>query len=249
MHEKEQAELIAVIADFLEMGHVENIMAMFKQDTSLYALSGELLRDERFMVRMGMAVLFEELKAIRPQEVALAIPALLPVLAEETPWMRGEAVNLLGIIGTPEALAHIKPLADDPEPQIREMVADILAEAEAFSLPRSLLLFLPVRPQTQLGELFSCHCGRGVGERAGCLLGLGEGDDIADGVAAQQDHHQAVQTKGHAAMGRCAKLKRLDQKVELVGHLLLGNAQGGKDPFLHLLLVDTDGAAADLGAV
>lgn len=127
MHEKEQAELITVIGDFLEMGHVENIMAMFKQDASLYALSGELLRDERFMVRMGMAVLFEELKAIRPQEVALAIPALLPILAEETPWMRGEAVNLLAIIGTPEALVQIKPLADDPEPQIREMVADILA--------------------------------------------------------------------------------------------------------------------------
>jgi HEAT repeat protein len=127
MHENEQAELITVIADFLEMGHVENIMAMFKQDTSLYALSGELLRDERFMVRMGMAVLFEELKAMREQEVALAIPALLPILSEETPWMRGEAVNLLAIIGTPEALAHLKALADDPEPQIREMVQDILA--------------------------------------------------------------------------------------------------------------------------
>ncbi|OGQ88687.1 MAG: PBS lyase [Deltaproteobacteria bacterium RIFOXYD12_FULL_56_24] len=127
MLEKEQAELVAVIADFLEMGHVENIMAMFKQDPALYALSGELLRDERFMVRMGMAVLFEEMMAIRPQEVPLAIPALLPLLAEETPWWRGEAVNLLGIIDTPEALAHLKPLADDPEPQIREMVADILA--------------------------------------------------------------------------------------------------------------------------
>ena len=127
MHENEQAELLTVIADFLEMGHVENIMAMFKQDASLYALSGELLRDERFMVRMGMAVLFEELKIIRPQEVVLAIPALLPILAEETPWMRGEAVNLLAIIGTPEALAHLKALANDPEPQIREMVRDILA--------------------------------------------------------------------------------------------------------------------------
>lgn len=128
MHENEKSELIAVIADFLEMGHVENIMAMFKQDTALYALSGDLLRDERFMVRMGMAVLFEEMKVLRPQEVALAIPPLLPILVEEAPWMRGEAVNLLGIINTPEALAHIKPLADDPEPQIREMVADILSE-------------------------------------------------------------------------------------------------------------------------
>jgi hypothetical protein len=129
MHEKEEAELIAVIADFLELGHVENIMAMFRQNPALYALSGELVRDERFKVRMGMAVLFEEMRALRPQEMALAIPSLLSVLAEEQPWMRGEAVNLLGIIGTPEALAWIKPLVDDPEPQIREMVADILAES------------------------------------------------------------------------------------------------------------------------
>ncbi|MDG4475669.1 HEAT repeat domain-containing protein [Thiovibrio frasassiensis] len=128
MHEKERAEMIAVIGDFLELGHVENIMAMFRQDPSLYALSGELLRDERFRVRMGMAVLFEEMMAIHPQEVALAIPSLLPVLSEETVWMRGEAVTLLGIIGTTEALAHLKPLADDPEPQIREMVGDILSE-------------------------------------------------------------------------------------------------------------------------
>jgi hypothetical protein len=129
MHEKDEAELIAVIADFLELGHVENIMAMFRQNPALYALSGELVRDERFKVRMGMAVLFEEMRALRPQEMALAIPSLLPVLAEAQPWMRGEAVNLLGIIGTPEALAWIKPLVDDPEPQIREMVADILAES------------------------------------------------------------------------------------------------------------------------
>lgn len=126
MLKKEEREIVAVIADFLELGHVENIMAMFKQDSALYALSAEVLRDERFMVRMGMAVLFEEMMAIRPQEAALAIPALLPLLTEETPWIRGEAVNLLGIIGTPEALAMVKPLADDPEPQIREMVQDIL---------------------------------------------------------------------------------------------------------------------------
>ena len=128
MLEKEQVALVTVIADFLEMGHVENIMAMFKQDPAIYALSGELLRDERFMVRMGMAVLFEEMMAIRHQDVPLAIPSLLPLLGEETPWIRGEAVTLLGIIGTPEALASIKPLADDPEPQIREMVADIFSE-------------------------------------------------------------------------------------------------------------------------
>ena len=128
MTESADQELLTVIGDFLEMGHVENIMAMFKQDHALYRLTGELLRDERFMVRMGMAVLFEELVKIRPAEVPLAIPVLLPLLKDETPWIRGEAVNILGIISSPEALAHIRPMIDDPDPQVREIAADFLGD-------------------------------------------------------------------------------------------------------------------------
>jgi len=127
MTEEKDPQLVTVIADFLEMGHVDNIVAMFKQDPACYLLVGHLLRDERFMVRLGVAVLFEELQALRPDEIALAVPALLPLLREKTHWVRGEAVNILGIINTPEALAHVRSLADDPEAQIREMVADILA--------------------------------------------------------------------------------------------------------------------------
>lgn len=122
----ETSELVSVIGDFLEMGHVENIMAMFKQDTSLYALTGILLRDQRYMVRMGMAVLFEEMKAIRPDDVLLAVPALAPLLDDETPWVRGEAATLLGIIGTTEALDLIAPLQRDSDPQVREIVHDFL---------------------------------------------------------------------------------------------------------------------------
>lgn len=126
MTEEKEPQLVAVIADFLEMGHVENIVAMFKQDRTLYALAGQLLQEERFMVRLGMAVLFEELKRVRPGEIPLAVPALLPLLEEQTSWVRGEAVNILGIIGTPEALRHVRSRENDPEPQIREMVRDIL---------------------------------------------------------------------------------------------------------------------------
>lgn len=124
----EQEELIQVISDFLEMGHVENIMAMFKQDPSCYALTGRLIRDERFMVRIGVAVLFEELAILKPDEVAQAIPSLVPLLSDQTPHIRGEAVNILGIIGTEEALAAITPLRNDPDHQVCEIVSDILGE-------------------------------------------------------------------------------------------------------------------------
>ncbi|MBI5558479.1 MAG: hypothetical protein HY885_12665 [Deltaproteobacteria bacterium] len=41
---------------FWEIGQVENILAMFKLNESHYRPTGELEHDERFMVRMGVAV-------------------------------------------------------------------------------------------------------------------------------------------------------------------------------------------------
>jgi HEAT repeat protein len=119
-------DLLKVIGDFLELGHVENIVAMFRQDTSLYSLAGDLIRDERYGVKLGTAVLFEELAAVRPNETSLAIPSLLPLLRDENPVLRGEAATLLGIIGSPAALQPLQSLADDPDPQVREITADII---------------------------------------------------------------------------------------------------------------------------
>ncbi len=119
-------ELIKVIGDFLEKGHVENIIAMFKQDTSCYELVGDILKDERFMVRMGVAVLFEELVLARPAEVNFSIPSLLPLLSDDTSYIRGEAATILAIINTPESLVALTPLQNDPDPQVAEIVRDVL---------------------------------------------------------------------------------------------------------------------------
>lgn len=119
-------DLLKVIGDFLELGHVDNIVAMFKQDTSLFELSGDLLRDERFAVRLGIAVLFEELAVVQPSEMSLAIPSLLPLLQEQNPLLRGEAATILGIIGTKNAIKYLLKLESDPDPQVREIITDIL---------------------------------------------------------------------------------------------------------------------------
>jgi hypothetical protein len=126
MNNNYNIDLLKVIGDFLELGHVENIVAMFKHDKNLYDLSGDLIRDERFAVRLGTAVLFEELAKERPDETSLAIPALLPLLHEENPVLRGEAATILGIIDSPVALQYLEQLANDPDPQVREIIADIL---------------------------------------------------------------------------------------------------------------------------
>lgn len=127
MEQHERHELLALIGDFIEMGHVDNIAAMFRKDRDLYALTGDLLRDARFVVRVGMAVLFEELAATRPEEIKLAVPVLLPLLQDENAYVRGEAATLLGIIASPEALAGISPLLKDADSQVAEIATDILA--------------------------------------------------------------------------------------------------------------------------
>ena len=120
------AETQATIATFLELGHVDNIIAMFSEDPSLYAWTGTLLNDERFMVRMGMVVLFETLAEIRPNDIPLALDSLLPLLNEKTaPYVRGEAATIIGLMNNKEAHQALEPLKNDPDPQVREIVIDI----------------------------------------------------------------------------------------------------------------------------
>jgi HEAT repeat protein len=129
MNEKtgEDRELLQVIGDFLEQGLAENIAAMYRQDPALHRLTGALLRNERFMVRMGVAVLYEELAETSPEDLPRAIHALQPLLAEPTAYIRGEACTILGLINTPEARALLKTMINDPDPQVREIVADCLS--------------------------------------------------------------------------------------------------------------------------
>jgi hypothetical protein len=122
-------ELLQVMADFLEMGHVENIVAMYKQEPRYYDWTGRLLTDERFAVRLGVAVLFEYLVAERPDDVALAVPSLVRQLENPESWVRGEALNVLGIIGSKEAMARVEKMTGDPDGQVAEVARDILLQA------------------------------------------------------------------------------------------------------------------------
>jgi hypothetical protein len=127
--DNEQQEMVTVIGDFLEQGHTDTIVSLLRSDPGLFGVSGELVADERFMVRLGMAIVFEELAAENPEAVALAVPSLRPLLKDESPLFRGEAATILGMIGSEEALGLLEELRNDPQPQVAELVNDILAEA------------------------------------------------------------------------------------------------------------------------
>jgi len=129
-NEVSDEELKKVIADFLDQGHVENIVAMFRRDPIYYTWTGDLLRDERLSVRIGISVLFEELYLIQPEKLALATPSLAQLLGSENPQLRGEAVSILGIINTTETLLLVRSMQNDPNPQVQEMVQLVLEELE-----------------------------------------------------------------------------------------------------------------------
>jgi len=122
MTEVSDSELKKVIADFLEMGHVENIVSMFKRNIEYYSWTGDLLQDERFNVRLGLTILFEELQETVPQHTPLAISSLQKLLADKSPLIRGEAIGILGIIGTEEAKNLIHEMKCDKNPQVQEMI-------------------------------------------------------------------------------------------------------------------------------
>lgn len=127
MDEPSTEQLHDVIADFLNMGHVDNIIAMFKQDYTYFTLTGGLIQEERIMVRMGMAVLFEELATTLPGEVlALAVPSLLKAMEHQAPYVRGDAAYLLATIGNSEAMSALARFEDDPDPQVADVVREAL---------------------------------------------------------------------------------------------------------------------------
>jgi HEAT repeat protein len=129
MAEVSDAELKKVIGDFLDMGHVENIMAMFRREPRYYAWTGDILNDARFQVRLGVSVLFEELRDVQPDQIDLATSSLLDLLyaVPSLPaYVRGEAVSVLAIIGSETAMAGVRAMVADADPQVAEVARDIL---------------------------------------------------------------------------------------------------------------------------
>lgn len=126
----EPSELKQMIADYMEKGFLENIIAMFKHDKSLYAFIGELMADERVRVRLGMSALVETLKEEDPENIYSALPNILPLLRHNEPVIRGDAAYLLGIIGHKESIPMLEETANnDTNKEVRliakEAVEDI----------------------------------------------------------------------------------------------------------------------------
>lgn len=113
-----------MIADYMENGFLENIIAMFRSDKSLYPLIGGLLEDERSRVRLGATALVETLAAEAPDNLLASIPGITACLKNTNPTIRGDAANVLGIIRHKDALLFLSEAVDDKNEMVREIVKE-----------------------------------------------------------------------------------------------------------------------------
>ncbi len=123
-------EMKAMLIEYMGNGFLENIIALFKQDRSLYRFIADMLGDDNLRVRLGATALVEELVAEHREELKEAVPGIIELLRHENPTMRGDAASVLGIIKDPAAINALRVCLHDVHPGVREVARDALSEIE-----------------------------------------------------------------------------------------------------------------------
>ena len=118
----------SMLVEYMDKGFLENIMAMFKQDSSLYRFIADMLGDDNLRVRLGATALVEELAGDHLQELRAAVPGIIGLLTHENPTIRGDAASALGIIKDPSAISALRACLQDVHPGVREVARDALSE-------------------------------------------------------------------------------------------------------------------------
>jgi HEAT repeat protein len=121
-------EMKAMLIEYMGKGFLENIIALFKQDRSLYRFIADMLGDENMRVRLGATALVEELVGSHREELRAAVPGIIKLLRHENLTIRGDAASVLGIIKDPSAIGALRVCLHDVHPGVREVARDELSE-------------------------------------------------------------------------------------------------------------------------
>jgi HEAT repeat protein len=123
--------MLALIAEYMEKGFLENIIDMFRHDRGLYEKLPGLMADERSRVRLGTVALVESLMEAHRDEIASSIPAIAGLLGHRNPLVRADAAYLLGVIGRGDAIPYLEAARGDEVRQVRDIVEETINELRA----------------------------------------------------------------------------------------------------------------------
>ncbi len=117
-----------MLIEYMGKGFLDNIIALFKQEPSLYRFIPEMLGSDSLHVRIGTVALVEELVKKQPHQLAVAVPGLIELLKHQNPTIRGDAASLLGTIKDLSSRAALEACLEDVHPAVREAARDALRE-------------------------------------------------------------------------------------------------------------------------
>ncbi len=121
-------EMKEMLIDYMGRGFLENIIAFFRQDPSVYRFIADMLGNDNIRVRLGATALVEELVREHRRELQSAVSGVVALLRHENPTIRGDAASVLGMIRDDASIGALQECLQDSHPGVREAVRDALAE-------------------------------------------------------------------------------------------------------------------------
>lgn len=117
-----------MLIDYMGRGFLDNIIALFRQDATVYRFIADMVGNDNIRVRLGATALVEELAGERRKELKDAVPGLIALLKHDNPTIRGDAVSVLGLIRDESSVEAMQALLSDEHPGVREAAREALAE-------------------------------------------------------------------------------------------------------------------------
>lgn len=117
---------IDYLLDLIEQRRLDEVQSQVEADPALLCRLIARMDDPDLgmVVRIGISALVEHF-AGRP-ELARCLPQIEVLARSDSATVRGDAAHFLEQMDTPEARALLEQLREDPDAQVRELVADAL---------------------------------------------------------------------------------------------------------------------------